>query len=459
MNFHARRSIKYSPAALLAATVLIGFATRALAADDVLSTLRKTHPRLLVLDADLDAARSAAEKDPVARQIYNGYQETAQKLLDQPPVEHKLKGIRMLAVSRTALVRIQTLGTLYRMHGDRAYAERARKELLTIVAMADWNPSHFLDTAEMTAAAAIGYDWFYDFLSPEDRAAIRHGIVELGLKQGLKGYKSGVSWSKATHNWAQVCAGGMLLGSLAIADEEPELAREMIPLTRASIERAMNTFAPDGGWPEGPGYWAYATQFNVYYLAALETALGTDLGLATMSGFPETGNFRIQSIGPTSRSFNFADASENVGPASQMYWLARKFDHPEYAAAERAAFPRSSDAMGLLWFDGRGSTDKLPLDAIFRGVDVAFFRSAFDDPKAWYVGFKGGNNKANHSHLDLGTFVLDALGQRWACDLGGDNYDLPAYFGKNRWTYYRLRTEAHNTLTINGENQPTAARA
>jgi len=55
--------------------------------------------------------------------------------------------------------------------------------------------------------------------------------------------------------------------------------------------------------------------------------------------------------------------------------------------------------------------------------------------------------------------VLDALGQRWAVDLGGDDYNLPAYFGNKRWTYYRLRTEGHNTLTFNGENQDPSASA
>ena len=47
---------------------------------------------------------------------------------------------------------------------------------------------------------------------------------------------------------------------------------------RASIVLAMKTFGPDGGWPEGPGYWNYATAYNIFYLAALETALGTDFG-------------------------------------------------------------------------------------------------------------------------------------------------------------------------------------
>lgn len=96
---------------------------------------------------------------------------------------------------------------------------------------------------------------------------------------------------------------------------------------------------------------------------------------------------------------------------------------------------------------------------VFRGVNVAFFRSGWEDPRAVYVGFKGGDNKANHSHLDLGTFVLDALGERWALDLGSDDYNLPGYFGKQRWTYYRLRTEGHNTLTIDGQNQRVTGKA
>jgi hypothetical protein len=76
-----------------------------------------------------------------------------------------------------------------------------------------------------------------------------------------------------------------------------------------------------------------------------------------------------------------------------------------------------------------------------------------------YVGFKGGNNAASHSHLDLGHFVLDALGERWALDLGPDDYDLPDYFGSKRWTYYRLRSEGHNVLTLGSDNQELTAAA
>ena len=91
----------------------------------------------------------------------------------------------------------------------------------------------------------------------------------------------------------------------------------------------------------------------------------------------------------------------------------------------------------------------LPLDKYFRHAEVATFRGDWKNSNAVFVGFKAGNNRASHGHLDLGSFVLDAQGERWALDLGSDNYNLPGYFGKQRSTYYRLRAEGHNTLVFN----------
>lgn len=74
-------------------------------------------------------------------------------------------------------------------------------------------------------------------------------------------------------------------------------------------------------------------------------------------------------------------------------------------------------------------------------------------PRALFVGFKAGANDVNHSSLDLGSFVLDADGLRWATDLGPDDYNLPGYFDTKkgtaspRWKYYRLNNRSNNTLT------------
>jgi hypothetical protein len=123
--------------------------------------------------------------------------------------------------------------------------------------------------------------------------------------------------------------------------------------------------------------------------------------------------------------------------------------------------------LDLIWYDPsrlKPPSAPPPLDKYFRHTEVVTMRSAWDDPNALFVGFKAGDNKATHSHLDLGSFVLEALGVRWAEDLGGDNYEMPGYFATSgqRWNYYRLRAEGHNTLVINpgaGSDQNPMAEA
>ena len=84
-------------------------------------------------------------------------------------------------------------------------------------------------------------------------------------------------------------------------------------------------------------------------------------------------------------------------------------------------------------------------------------RTAWGDPKAAFLGFKAGDNKANHGHLDIGSFIYEVNGVRWAVDLGTDDYNLPGYFGAQRWNYFRLNTRSHNTLLIGDKNQNPAA--
>ena len=429
---------------------------------EVMRSLRPDHPRLYVLDDQIDAVREQVKLDARLRRWYDRLQKDADRMIKEPPVVHRLIGPRLLDQSRAALRRISTLAGLYRLDGDHRKADRARREMLAAAAFPDWNPSHFLDVAEMTNALAIGYDWLFPVLTDADRAVIRRAIVEKGLRPGLLIYESGRGWPTVIHNWNQVCNGGLTAGALAVADREPDLAGQIVDHARRSIVRAMASFAPDGGWAEGPGYWNYATEYNVFFLSAVETALGTDFGLKQLPGFPETGEFRMQSIGPVNRTFNYADAQDSPGTAPQMFWLARAFSRPDYGEHEIRSIGDRAGIFHLLW--AAGLPTALPgtaptLDKLFHGIDVAFFRSAWNNKDALFMGFKGGDNVANHSHLDLGTFVLDAYGQRRALDLGSDDYNLPGYFGQQRWNYYRLRTEGHNTLTIDADNQNPKARA
>ncbi len=252
--------------------VSIIFCVPARAQEDVLKNLQKDHPRIFIRKADLPAFRQQIRNDAKMAAWYAGVKAGADKILSEPPVQRVLIGPRLLDKSRRALDRMVTLGTVYLVDGDARMAERAKKELLAVAEFADWNPSHFLDTAEMTNAFGVGYDWFYPALTDAERTAVRVAIIEKGLKPGLAGFEKKAFWTKVTHNWAQVCNGGLSVGALAIADTDPAIAAEIVSKCRPSFAHSMSTFAPDGGFPEGPGYWGYATLYTAYYLSAIESA-------------------------------------------------------------------------------------------------------------------------------------------------------------------------------------------
>lgn len=448
-------------------SILLLCSTIAPAQENPLKDLYPSHPRIYLHSEDLPRLREMIQKDPQMKLWHDGLQRQGERILAEKPIEHVLIGPRLLDKSRTALRRISILSFLYLLDHDQRFLARAKAEMLTAASFADWNPSHFLDVAEMTHAMAIGYDWLYADLTDPERKTIRDAIINLGLKQGIAAFDKKTFWTRATHNWSQVCNGGLTIGALAIAQDDPALASDIIHRCKTAIRPAMHAYAPDGGFGEGPGYWGYATSYTVYYLAALESALHTDFGLLDSPGFAQTGFYRIHSIGPINKTFNYADAGEKAGSAPEMFFLARTFGQEAFRNHETQFANRSPSIFHLIWSlpspnpQSKTANPKptIPLDAFFKGVNVVYFRSAWNDPNALYIGIKGGDNRTNHSHLDLGSFVLDDLGHRWAVDLGGDDYNLPAYFGNKRWTYYRLVNASHNTLTLNSENQPANAKA
>ena len=95
-------------------------------------------------------------------------------------------------------------------------------------------------------------------------------------------------------------------------------------------------------------------------------------------------------------------------------------------------------------------------------------RSSWSDPHATYIGLKGGSPSASHGQMDIGSFVLDSDGVRWAVDLGPENYNaiesrkMDLWSSKqnsDRWTIFRLSNHGHNTLIIDGQLQVASGNA
>lgn len=417
-------------------------------------------PRLMVSSADIDTTKKLIQSDPIAKQWFDTIRGRADQLVEK---KFSLReSDRLLVISRETLLHISYLAGTYQLTSEKRYAARAIEELLEVCKLKDWNPDEeFLATSEMTTAVAIGYDWLYSVMSSEQRTQILDALIDKGLQAGLNAYGGKMGWTKVNHNQNLVSNGAMIVAALAVMDDEPELSKRVLEKARSSIRNGLETFAPDGAWPEGPSYWTYATRYLAYAYSSLEIATGSDWGITQVPGVGKTGLFRIYDTSPRDETFNFGDSSPAVSNSAQLMWLARKFDHPEYASWEQQWIGRDVGMFDLLWYRPVDSSlhNKLPLDAKFRGVEMGSFRGSWTDTDTTFIGFKGGNTEFRHSHLDLGTFVLDALGERWAIDLGSDNYDLPDYFGNRRWNYYRCSTRGHNTITLDNQNQEREVEA
>jgi len=453
-----------------------------------------SHPRLFADRKDFEALKIKLVTTELGRLGRNRLLAEAEAQLSFESLESKrdVSGRRMLAVSRSALNVIGKCAMAYRLTGRDAFAKRAIREAMEAAALPDWNPSHFLDTAEMALAVALCYDWLYDVLTAEERECLGTALHDKALAVDVD-RKSYGWWMTVPHNWNQVCHGGLAAAAVATAERNAELSERIIRRAERCLPAAMAVFAPGGAFPEGPGYWSYALDYNAIALAAIEKYRGEPSSLCALPGFREQAFFMDSCTGPTGILFNFSDGSALPDPIRRgtfaSWWIAERFNLPETLSCnERALFeeycaspvPQSRNKFSqngrffpltLLFLQDVPSRDKarLPLCRVIDGENpIAMMRTSWTDPEAWFVGVKGGSPSHNHGHMDIGSFVFDALGVRWGYELGNEPYakvekagvDL-WYMGQRstRWSLFRYAPEGHSTLQVGNERQVVAKKS
>ncbi len=430
------------------------------------------HPRILLQKGNEKALLQAINADNNWKKVHQLILAESDSMLQLPVLERIQVGKRLLDKSRECLRRVFFLSYAWRTTKDGKYLNRATKELIAVSKFKDWNPSHFLDVAEMTLGMAIGYDWLHPYLSSNVKKAIREAIITKGLLPSLDSKYNG--WLKASHNWNQVCNAGMTYGALAVYEDHPELAKQIIDRAIESITLPIEDYNPDGAYPEGFGYWGYGTSFNVLFLSAIEKVFGNTFDLTNNNGFLNTPNYIVNMVGPTKKNFNYADNGDGAGLNAAMFWFAQHIKNPALLYTEKTYLDAIPKSMGknrllpavMIWGAGINlNVINPPKDLIWVGQGknpVALMRTSWTDPNAIFVGIKGGSPAVNHGHMDVGSFVMDAQGERWAMDFGMQQYESLESKGvdlwdmkqnSQRWQIFRYNNLAHNTLTFNNELQ------
>ncbi|KAJ7286306.1 chondroitin AC/alginate lyase [Mycena rebaudengoi] len=447
----------------------------------LITAVRPDRPRLIA-----PAYKWAALPDLIANDPYmKGWNDMIFKNATQykalPPVVYHPDGPSgILDNAREIKMRLKAFSYVYRMSKDTSWVDRAWEEIQNAAGTGatswgpdndKWNSAHFLDTAELTAGFAIAYDWLYDIWSEEQKGLIRDTIVKYGLTFGIQQFTTPAGWWRnagTNGNWNCVCNSGMTMGALAIlGDDQSGLATQVLgSVIDNANENCAQAVSEDGTWAETANYWYFGTTGHAEMASSLLTATGSAYGLLDSNkNFLKTGDFHMYVAGPTSL-FNYGDHGPNKfsTTANSIMFYATVFDQPQYALYQREQYD-AAEPWSMFWYDPTVSGafwNGKPLDHFFdNGVDQwASMRSSWTDNSALYVAVKAGMNKGHQTHndLDAGDFVLDALGTRWAGELGSADYNAPKYFDSGaqdapRWQYYRKMTEGQNTILIDKANQ------
>jgi len=390
-------------------------------AERVLSDLHRNFPnpargRLLASFDELMQLRRDAKADPALK----GYVEMLR-------AEYGVKTARFAAVPLDGEINDQTLAAsaedliafamLYRVTGDKAYAERAALEAEALAAVADWQRGRSMEcVGRVSLGMAIGYDWCRHVWSEGRKALLERAMLRNAIRPALDTYDGkGIMWVSGSASAATVNA-GMLALSLALSEVYPQSSYKLLDRILRNIEPCFATLAPDGGCAESIDAWEKSSRALGLISAMLKRACGDDYGFSSVPGFAQTVYFPIH-VGSAAGAWNFHGSPAKSADTSMAYCHAKQSGDPIPAWMRRQQLlsgQKTVHPFDLLFYTpiDDAMAPQLPLDAVWRRAGLATMRSGWDG-SATFVGLHGGSNHAFNGDLDAGSVILDMEGERF----------------------------------------------
>ena len=320
----------------------------------------------------------------------------------------------------------------------------------------------------MTAnGVALAYDWLYNDLAEKDPDVLRsveQALYEKCLVVADEMYDTNHMFVTNENNWNYVCNGGFVTTAMALSDHENinYIAKVDNILNKAyrSIQYGLPQYAPEGDSIEGISYWAYGTQYLVSLLASISSATTVENPFLDTPGLDLTALYPIYMTGKAG-TYNYADNDMADAVGYLNLWFAEAYNEPSYTWYHKyyMANPNHKASIyDLLYYNPEyyNNDEVLELlDYFYTSQAVTAMRHDYDDANSSFLGFKGGVTGSPHGDLDIGSFVYDIYGIRWAIDMGKDDYNLLGYWELDaegtRWNYYRKNALGHNTIVFNPE--------
>jgi len=442
----------------------------------------KKHPYLLFDEAEKASIKSRLVTDQTSQEIWekirleglrhlNATFEPSAPLRDPHPrfIGQDDYLNYMTEHSKVAL----ELAFIYQMTGDERFAKKAYDYADRLCALDSWVQSahryeviatrvwpygakddqvvftYDITTAGISRDLSLVYDWTYSALTKDERNRIRSGLLEKSITR-VRGSYEYFWWNTASRcNWSGICHSGLGLAALALLDEDPNLS-DVLAHSCEAVKNLLDHVDPQGGWQEGRGYWAYGFGESSIFIEAMKRASGGKINLFTHPALKDhPADFALYGL-----TAAFGDGTgQVVGSSSFINKLTEESKNGEAAYYSKTFVHQSESVYDLIW----PKTTVTPLvpeegSKLFSGINWAVLRKDFT-PNSLTIACKAGyNDDPHHGHLDCGTFNLTYRGTTYIGEVERTPYD-EQYFGALRWEHLEAKTEAHNVLLVDNEEQ------
>lgn len=427
----------------------------------------KIHPRLLLTPQKTNNLKSLMQTDTEYAQRVNKYIETAEEKLNSPLPKYEYEdGLRTLTAAQNFKNAVLPLAFAYQITGDSRFAEKVIEDLLAVSEFPDYNPGHVIDMGVWLSGLAIGYDWCFDAMSDAERKAVSDAIIEKGVKTINKAYYGrlsaavvlfgqniGASYGSASFfpkwksNFIGYIQGGVTLAALAAAEDSPEVCFDTIEKSLRAWEYSNFGFYPSGTWLEGKTYQCVVDSNMAMAFGAMLTSMGDTYNVLDAPGVENNLNV-LMNLSSYSGSFTYGDDTMREGYeaiGSFYSFFADYYKNDDFLKWRRL---KNTDSwMDLIYYkptDTKNAFDNLGHTFYAEGGEIFTAHENPSDKNALFFAAAGGPTRHYHFHNDGGDFMLCMDGEMWTWEIGQGNYNV----GTN-YTRYSGRTEAHNTLTIN----------
>lgn len=443
------------------------------------------HPRMLVFPQNLAALQTRNRETADAKQVIALANAALSRKIPLESIGNPTRtGTTKTEKKRLALDASKALGNIVAAGMDplaKAYVltekpEYAKAAIQWANAVASWDPNgvsmtnNFADSECMLQLAQV-YDACFELLTPEEKTAIRASIQ-------IRGNRFYENWAQtqsleakvfSAHVWQHIIE-RLFKTSLTTLHDIPEAEQWLTLIYEMWLARSPVLGPEDGGWWNGNHYF----ELNALTLLDIPMILQSLTGMDFLSDpfYANNAYWLMYSFPPNSYSDGFGNGTEKqveqkMGVLGYADALSRLKGDPYaawYADQHLQAMEKTlADDNEFRWFRIRwdlpdrpaaANVTDLPSGRVFRETGTVNLHTDLQNPaNDLMVSMRSSPfGSTSHAHADQNGFNIQFGGQRLFYNSG-----YRPSMGVPHYTEWFKATKGHNTVLIDGKEQPIAS--